>query len=76
MTTLLAIVVLVTVMLGFVSSLLGFITTYQQNKRLFEQGEATHTLVNSQHDEIVKRVNLLTNTLEDANVTVPKNGQT
>lgn len=75
MTNVLVVIGFVAVILGFISNLLSFETNRRQFQRLVIKADATHELVNSQHDNIVARVDQLTNTLVEADVPVPSNGK-
>ena len=63
--------VLIVAVLTFLSSLLGYLSTRQKIKAVDGKVDGVHTLVNSQHDDLVNRVTQLTGTLNDANVDVP-----
>jgi hypothetical protein len=73
--SIIAVSILVTAILGVLSSLLTLVTSYKQNKSLLDQGKVTHDLVNSQHDDMVNRETQLTRTLTDADVPVPPRDQ-
>jgi hypothetical protein len=61
--------------LTFGTSLLGYLQS-RENRRKIDavdgKVEGVHTLVNSQHDDLVNRVGQLTGTLNDAGVQVPE----
>jgi hypothetical protein len=61
------IVGIVTAALSFAAAALG-----AWNSRKIK---GVHTLVNSQHDDLVNRQDQLTTALQDANVAVPPNGK-
>ena len=63
--------VLIVATLGFLSSLLGYLSTRLKIKAVDGKVDHVGHLVNSQHDDLVNRVNQLTGTLNDANMDVP-----
>jgi UPF0716 family protein affecting phage T7 exclusion len=67
----LIVLAVIAAILGFLSSVTGFLTVIYQNRKLFNQGAETHNMVNSQHDAMVNRQNQLTKTLVEADVPIP-----
>jgi hypothetical protein len=70
--------VLIVAVLTFLSSLLGYLSTRQKIKAVDGKVDGVHELVNSQHDDLVDRLDKserrgtqLTGTLNDAGVQVP-----
>jgi hypothetical protein len=63
--------VLIVAVLTFLSSLLGYLSTRQKIKAVDGKVDGVHTLVNSQHADLVNRVTQLTGTLNEANVDIP-----
>jgi hypothetical protein len=82
MTDVLVIIGFIAVVLGFLSNVLSFENNRRQFKEMRIQGRMlvrkaieTHDLVNSNHDDMVARVDQLTGALTDADVPVPANGK-
>lgn len=71
MNSALIVLAVIAAFLGFLSSVTGFLAVIYQNRKLFVQGAETHSMVNSQHDAMVNRQNLLTKTLVEADVPIP-----
>jgi hypothetical protein len=64
--------VLIVATLGFLSSLLGYLATRQKISKVDTKVDGVHTLVNSQHDDLVNRVTQLSGTLNAAGVDIPE----
>ena len=63
--------VLIVAGLTFLTSVMGYLSTRLKIKAVDGKVDRVGHLVNSQHDDLVNRVNQLTGTLNDANMDVP-----